>query len=47
MLMFEERVLCGNRVQLFGSRLELDLEPTREFGPIANTSIWWWDKLLC
>jgi hypothetical protein len=38
MLTFEERVLCGNPLKRFGSGLELDPEPTREFGPIANTS---------
>jgi hypothetical protein len=38
MLTFEERVLCGNPLQRFGSRLEPDPEPTREFGPVANTS---------
>jgi len=37
MLTFQERVLCGNPLQRFGSGLELDTEPTREFGPIANT----------
>ena len=38
MLTFEQRVLCGNLLQRFGSRLEPDPEPTREFGPVANTS---------
>jgi len=38
MLTFEERVLCGNPLQRFGSGLEPDPEPTREFGPVANTS---------
>ena len=38
MLTFEERVLCGNPLQRFGSRLEPDPEPTLEFGPVANTS---------
>ena len=38
MLTFEERVLCGNPLQRFGSGLEPDPEPTRDFGPIANTS---------
>ena len=38
MLTFEERVLCGNPLQRFGSGLEPDPEPTREFGTIANTS---------
>jgi len=37
MLTFEERVLCENPLQRFGSRLEPDPEPTREFGPIAYT----------
>jgi hypothetical protein len=36
-LTFEEWVLCGNPLQQFGSGLELDPEPTREFGPVANT----------
>jgi len=34
---FEERVMCGNPLQQFGSGLEPDPEPTREFGPVANT----------
>ena len=38
MLTFQERVLCGNPLQRFGSGLEPDPEPTREFGPVANTS---------
>jgi hypothetical protein len=38
MLTFEEQVLCGNPLQRFSSRLEPDPEPTREFGPVANTS---------
>jgi len=38
MLTFEERVLCGNPLQWFGSALEPDPEPTQEFGPVANTS---------
>jgi len=38
MLTVEERVLCGNPLQRFGSGLEPDPEPTREFGPVANTS---------
>jgi len=38
MLTFEERVLCGNPLQQFGSGLEPDPEPTREFGPVANTT---------
>jgi len=38
MLTFEERVLCGNPLQRFGSGLEPDPEPTREFGPGANTT---------
>jgi len=38
MLTFEERVLCGNTLQRFGSGLEPDPEPTREFGPVANTN---------
>ena len=37
MLTFVERVLCGNPLQWFGSGLEPDPEPTREFGPVANT----------
>jgi hypothetical protein len=36
MLTVEEWVLCGNRLQQFGSRLELDPEPIREIGPVAN-----------
>jgi len=42
MLTFEERVLCGNPLQRFGSGLEPDPEPTREFGPVANTT---WEHL--
>jgi len=38
MLTFQERVLCGNPLQRFGSGLEPDPEPTREFGPVANTT---------
>jgi len=38
MFTFEELVLCGNPLQRFGSGLEPDPEPTREFGPVANTS---------
>jgi len=38
MLTFEERVLCGNLLQRNGSGLEPDREPTREFGPVANTN---------
>jgi len=38
MLTFEEQVLYGDPLQWFGSGLEPDPEPTREFGPIANTS---------
>jgi len=38
MLTFEERVLCGNSLQRFGSGLEPDPEPTRESGPVANTT---------
>ena len=38
MLTFQERVLCGNPLQRFGSGLEPDQEPTREFGPVANTN---------
>jgi len=34
---FEKQGLCGNPSQRFGSVLEPDPEPTREFGPIANT----------
>jgi len=37
MLTFEERVLCGNTLQQFGSRFETMLEPTREFVHVANT----------
>ena len=36
---FEERVLCGNPLQLFSSGLESDPEPTQKSGPIANTSV--------
>jgi len=39
MLTFEERVLCGNPLQRFGSGLEPDPESTREFGPVANTRL--------
>ena len=39
MLTFQERVLCGNPLQRFGSGLEPDPEPTREFGPVANTNV--------
>ena len=38
MLTFEERVLCGNPLQYFASGLEPDPEPTRAFGPVANTT---------
>jgi hypothetical protein len=38
MLTFEERILCGNTLQRLGSGLEPDTEPTREFGPVANTN---------
>ena len=38
MLTFEERVLCGNPLQRFGSGLDPDPEPTRESGPVASTS---------
>ena len=38
MLTFQERVLCGNPLQRFGSGLEPDPQPTREFGPVANTT---------
>jgi len=34
----EEWVVCGNQLQQFGSGLEQDSEPTREFEPIANIS---------
>ena len=37
MLTVEERVLCGNSLQRFGSGLEPDPEPNRDFGPIAHT----------
>jgi len=30
--------LCGNLLEGFSSRLELDTELTLEFGPLANTS---------
>ena len=30
------RVLCGNPFQRFGSGLEPDPEPNRDFGPVAN-----------
>ena len=39
MLSFEERFLCGNPLQQFSSGLEPDPEPTREFGPVANTNL--------
>jgi len=39
MLTFEERVLCANPLQRLGSGLEPDPEPTREFGPVANTTV--------
>jgi len=35
---FEERILCGNPLQRFGSGLEPDPELTRKFGPVANTT---------
>jgi len=35
--MLKCRVLCGNPLQRFGSGLEPDPEPIREFGPVANT----------
>jgi len=38
MLTFEDRVLCGNPLQQFGSGLVPDPEPTWEFRPVANTS---------
>jgi hypothetical protein len=37
MMNFDERILSGNPLQRFGSGLELELEPTREFEPVANT----------
>ena len=37
MLTVEGRVLCGNSLQRFGSGLEPDPEPKRDFGPIAHT----------
>jgi len=37
MLTFEERLLCGNPLQEIGSGFEQDSEPTRVFGPVANT----------
>jgi len=39
MLTFEERVLCGNPLQRFGSGMEPDPEPTWEFGHVANTNL--------
>jgi len=36
--MLKCRVLCGNPLQRFGSGLEPDQEPNREFGPVANTT---------
>jgi len=41
MLTFEGRVLCGNPLELFGSGLKADPQPTREFGPVANTHSTW------
>jgi len=38
MLTFEEWVWCGNALQRFGTGLEPEPEPTRESGPVANTS---------
>jgi len=38
MLTFQQQVLCGNPLQRFSSGFEPDPEPTREFGPVANTS---------
>jgi len=38
MFTFEVGVLCGNPLQQFGSGLEPDPEPTRESGPVANTT---------
>jgi len=36
MLTFEERVLCGNLLEWFGSGLEPDPEVSWEFVPVAN-----------
>ena len=36
-VMLKCRVVCGNPLQRFGSGLEPDPEPIREFGPVANT----------
>jgi hypothetical protein len=36
MLTFEEQVLGGNPLQQSGSGSELDPEPNRKFGPVAN-----------
>jgi len=38
MLTFGERVLCGNPLHQFGSRLEPHPDLTREFGLVANTN---------
>jgi len=38
MLTCKERVLCRNPLQRFGSVLEPDPEPTREFEPVAITT---------
>jgi len=38
MFTFEVGVLCGNPLQWFGSGLEQDPDPTREFGHVANTT---------
>jgi len=46
MLTCEEQVMWGNLLQWFGSGLEPDPEPTREFGPIANNTIDWIGSLM-
>ena len=36
--MLKCRVLCGNPLQRFGSGLDPDPEPNRDFGPVANST---------
>jgi hypothetical protein len=38
MLTFEEQGSCGNPLQRSGSESDPDPEPTRGFGPVANTN---------
>ena len=39
MLTIEEWVLCGNPLQWSGCGSDPDLEPNREFGPVADTTV--------